>query len=603
EPLLYQGSMLVNDNEGATTPQVVTLMGSGQANPVPVVTVPLLPTSVTPRSGSFRLGVSGSGFVPGAVVNWNGSALSTSFSTGSTLVATVPSSNVNNSGTGIITVSNPAPGGGTSNAAYLHVGSPSSSVSLNSTDVASGITPHGVIAADFDGNKRLDLAVVNSGNNTLTILLGNGNGTFSQTASPATGSTPLAVAAGDFNADGKLDLAVANSGENTVSILLGKGDGTFTSAPNSPIAVGIGPGALGIGDFNNDGRLDIAVADTVESVGSVLLGNGDGTFALTSSGADTESTPVAIGVGDFNGNGALDLAIVNQGSNSVSILPGQGEGSFTTSASVPTGTSPSALAIADFNADGRLDLAVTNQGDSTVSIMLGNGDGTFAGQTVFATGTGPVAITTGDFNDDGKLDLLTVNQASSNVSILLGNGDGSFQPHLNRSAGSTPNGVAAGDFNNDGLLDVVVSNAGASTISVLTQPTPGQMPIVSLSSSTIDFGTQVVGTRSSPQSVTLSNIGTATLNITSFKASAEFDQTNTCGSSLPFGASCKISVTFAPTATGAQSGTITITDDASDSPQVISVSGNGAPPGPVANVTPTSLVFPTQLVGSRSAQQ
>jgi hypothetical protein len=129
------------------------------------------------------------------------------------------------------------------------------------------------------------------------------------------------------------------------------------------------------------------------------------------------------------------------------------------------------------------------------------------------------------------------------------------------------------------------------------------MPVVSLSSTALNFGTQVVGTTSSPQTVTLSNIGTATLFITSINASAQFGQTNNCGSSLPFGNSCTISVTFTPTAIGPLTGTITITDNAANSPQIITLSGTGAAAGPLASVSPTSLTFPTQLAGTKSAQQ
>jgi phospholipase C len=603
EPLGFQGSLLINDDEIGTTPQIVSLAGTGLANPIPVISLPLIPASVSPGSSSFQVTVNGTGFVSGGTVNWNGSPLSTSLVSASTLTATVPSSNISKPATGIITVSSPAPGGGISNPAYLPVGSPGASVSLTSADVASGSSPHGVIAADFDGNGRLDLAVVNSGSNTLTILLGTGSGTFTQASSPITGSTPVAVASGDFNQDGKLDLVVANSGDNTVSVLLGNRDGSFASAPGSPVAVGLGPGAVAVGDFNKDGRLDIAVADTVESVGSVLLGNGDGTFLPTTAGADTGTTPVAIAVADFNNNGSLDLAIVNQGSNSVSILPGQGEGTFTTSANVATGAGPSALVVADFNGDGRLDLAVANQGDSSTSIALGNGDETFTTQTAIATGSGPMAIATGDFNNDGKLDLFTVNQGGSSVSVLLGNGDGTFQNHIDQAVESSPNAVAIGDFNQDGLADFALTSAGTGSAFVLTQPAQGKVPVASLSTSTLAFGTQVVGTTSTAQMVTLSNIGTATLNIASITASSQFGQTNNCGSSLPFGKSCTVSVTFSPSTTGPLSGTVTITDNAANSPQIITLSGTGAPAGPLASVSPTSLTFPIQLAGTKSAQQ
>ncbi len=279
-----------------------------------------------------------------------------------------------------------------------------------------------------------------------------------------TGNMPVAVIAADFNGDGRFDLAVADKGANTVSVLLGKGDGTFPT--RNDFATGTSPVAVAIGDFNGDGKMDLAVVNRDANSVSILLGNGDGTFNPKTD-FTTDTSPVAIAVGDFNGDGKLDLAVVNQGSNTVSIRLGKGDGTFGTKTDFPTGTSPAAIAVADFNADGKPDLAVTNRGDDTVSIFLGKGDGTFGAKTDFPTGTSPAGVAVGDFNSDRKPDLAVANRDANTVSLLLGKGDGTFNPKNDFSTGNNPVSLAAADLNGDSRADLAISNQGSNTVSVL----------------------------------------------------------------------------------------------------------------------------------------
>jgi protocatechuate 3,4-dioxygenase beta subunit len=224
------------------------------------------------------------------------------------------------------------------------------------------------------------------------------------------------VTTGDFNGDGKLDLAVANEMSNTVSILLGNGDGTFQTAVNYD--VGSYPRSVTAGDFNGDGKLDLAVANYFSSNVSILLGNDDGTFQ-TAVNYSAGTNPSSVTTGDFNGDGKLDLAVANSGGNTVSILLGNGDGTFQTAMNYGVGTNPFSVTTGDFNGDGKLDLAVANSGGNTVSILLGNGDGTFQTAVSYGVGSYPYIVTTGDFNGDGKLDLAVTNGSSNNVSILL----------------------------------------------------------------------------------------------------------------------------------------------------------------------------------------
>ncbi len=588
-------------------------------NPVPFINQPLVPDAVAPGAAGFTLTVNGTGFVPGATVDWNGAALPTTFVSGSQLTASVPAANVATADTASVTVVNPAPGG-KSNVVFFSVTLSAATVNfVNSpgSPISVGNYPNTVVEGDFNGDGKPDLAVANQNSNTVTILLGNGDGTFTQApGSPITvGSAPDGIAVGDFNGDGKLDLAVANEGSNTVTILLGNGDGTFTQAPSSPIAVGTGPQAIAAGDFNADGKLDLAVADGANGLNShvtILLGNGDGTFTQAPGSPIAVGTgPDALAVGDFNGDGKLDLAVANAVSSNVTILLGNGDGTFTQAPGSPISVDlgPDGIVAGDFNGDGKLDLAVAASGISHVDILLGNGDGTFtpAPGSPVTVGLAPAAITAADFNGDGKLDLATASRDNDAVTLLLGNGDGTFSTLAGTAIGATtggaPSSLIAGDFNGLGRLGLATANevgTGGNSVSILLQA-----PAVTLSASSLSYADQVVNTTSSAQSVTVTNSGFSTMSFSSIAASGPFAvqaSGTTCSASaaLAVGASCTVSVTFTPTATGAATGSLTLTDNAASSPQTVGLSGTGVSAG-VTSLSSTSVNFGFQVVGISSS--
>jgi hypothetical protein len=445
------GSYSVMVKVAAAPPTTTTLVSS--LSPSTYAQNVTLGATVSPAPGSGTVTFEASGMVLGTKTLANGQAALT--------VNTLPT-------------------GTTSLKAYYSGGSsfaPSTSAALPQTVIgvsangfqtpvtyAAGTNPHGVVVSDFNGDGKADIALANTGSNSVSVLLGNGNGTFNGAQNYTAGTAPASVAIGDFNGDGKVDLAVSNAGGNNVSVLLGNGDGTFQPAAN--YAAGAGPSAVTAGDFNGDGKVDLAISNAGGNNVSVLLGNGDGTFQPAANYA-VGAAPSAVAIGDFNGDGKVDLAVSNAGGNSMSVLSGNGDGTFQSAVNYAVGAGPSAVAIGDFNGDGKVDLAVSNAGGNSVSVLLGNGDGTFRSAVTYAAGNAPSAIVAGDFNGDNRTDLAVTNASTNSVNVLTGNGDGTFTAPVSATASLQPVSLAVGDFNGDGRADLAVAIAGSNSVSVL----------------------------------------------------------------------------------------------------------------------------------------
>jgi FG-GAP-like repeat len=282
---------------------------------------------------------------------------------------------------------------------------------------------------------------------------------------------------GDFNNSGHLGLVATDVDTENVGVLLGNGDGTFTHS-SAFVLTGPDPNSLAVGDWNGDGNLDMAIAPSFGGADTVIeLGYSDGAFNLPTAQTITpviDEVQTAIAAGDFNGDGKLDLAVTSE-ANTVTILLGNGDGTFSQAHGSPisVGNFPAAIAVCDFNGDGKLDLAVANLQDDTVTILLGKGDGTFtpSSGSPISVGSEPGAIAIGDFTGNGKPGLAVANSGSNNVTILSGNGDGTFTPAPGSpvSTGAAPSLLAAGDFNGSGRLGLAVGNTGDHTISILVQ--------------------------------------------------------------------------------------------------------------------------------------
>jgi predicted dienelactone hydrolase len=563
-------------------------------NPVPLINQPLVPDAISPGGAAFTLTVNGTGFVSGSVVNWNGSPRATRFVSSSQVTAAILTSDIKKAHMAAVTVVNPAPGGGDSNTVLFPIAL-STSIAMSESNYGVGSGSLGVSVADLNRDGKLDLVV---SDNAISVLLGNGDGTFQSPVTYAVGESPTEIKIADFNGDGKLDLAVTNSVSNTVSVLLGNGDGTFQ--PQVQYPTGTGSYGLAAADVNADGKLDLVVTNYFANTVSVLLGNGDGTFQPHVDYA-VGPVPTSIAVGDFNQDGKLDLAVTNSSNvDTVTVLLGNGDGTFSKGRTYSAGFIPRYVTSADFNGDGKLDLAVANQGDGTISILLGNGDGTFQPQVSYATASTPTSVIAADLNGDGKLDLATAdNNSIGTASVLLGNGDGSFQPHMEFSAGVSANQVAVGDFDRNGTLDLAVANQGSNQVSILLQD-----GTVSVNPSSLNFGAQVVGTRSSTQKVVLTNLGNSTLKISSIAVTGtdagDFTEKNDCGSSLPPKAHCTMRVTFKPAKLGPRNAVVAITDNAPGSPQTVPLNGIGATAEPNATLSTKSLTFAIRLVSTTS---
>jgi hypothetical protein len=351
--------------------------------------------------------------------------------------------------------------------------------------------PNLVAVGDFRGNGVKDLVTSNRVDSSVKVFLGNvdslgnGDGTFSQHALSSTNTDPYATSltVGDFNGDGKLDIVTTSYVYPSLSVLLGNGDGTFQTAHTYPL--GRPPNAVAVGHFHDDPNhpniLDLVTANYDQSSVSVLLGKGDGTFqpAVT---YDVGLHPTSVAVGDFRGNGTLDIVTGNGGGHSVTVLLGNGDGTFDqiTAQDYQAGY-VSAVAVGDFRGNGMLDIITVNgaQGQGTVSVLLGNGHGTFAGAQNTYLGDYPTDLALGDFDADGKLDVVVTiysPTSSPGLALLYGRGDGFFQAPIHYDLPPIMYNLVADSFQGRGnrFQDVAVISAGV--VSVLLNVGDGSVP-------------------------------------------------------------------------------------------------------------------------------
>ena len=452
--------------------------------------------------------------------------------------------------------------------------------------------PLGVATGSFDQRAAKDLAVTVSYRvggtpaNAVDILIPDAMGAPVLAHSYTLHQSPGAIATADLNGDGNLDLVVAGNdpgtGEWGYTVLRGNGDGTFRTPLSYPQSVVTSAGQMVVADFNNDHKPDIAIALGNQNI-AVLLGNGDGTFGPPSYYFDNGAGIIMSA--DFNSDGNVDLAATladNSVQTPTAFLFGKGDGTFQP-AVFPLGQY-AAFSTGDFNNDGKADLL--GNGASGLQVLLGNGDGTFSAlppswiepPNLFFSGGQLLA----DINSDGNLDIIVSLYQGVHIDhqgVFPGNGDGTFGPFVDvlDFVDYIPSAyvLAAPDVNGDGKPDLVFVDTTINDIFVLlntTSPGPG----VKLSPSSISFPSTNVGSTSGPVPVTLTNTGQVALSVSAVSITGaqanQFSQTNTCTSVQP-NTTCTINVMFTPAAAGNAAASLTITDNATGSPQAVALSG------------------------------
>jgi VCBS repeat protein len=471
-----------------------------------------------------------------------------------------------------------------------------------------GSGPNSIAVGRLNDDPFADLAGTNGGSNTVTTaIIDPSNPADTVLTDYPVGNSPDAVAIGDLDGDGHADMVVANAASNDVSILLGDGSGGFSQPSYSPVPVGAGPSAIKIADLNHDGKPEIVTANPGSDSVTVMTPISSGYSAQD---FHVGSLAGSLAIADFNSDGNPDIVVANQGGNDVTVLLGDGMGGFSAGPASPyaVGLDPTSITAADLSGDGKPDLAITNTDSNNVTVLLGNGAGGFteAPSSPFSTGGGgPSSVETGDLNGDGRADLVIANADTSNVSVLLGDGTGGFS-----FAAGSPFPVANGpvqavvvDVTLDQVPDIItVSPPTDSATALINRGWPKLVP----TPTALDFHDQSVNTISAPQVISVTNSGGGDASIDNVRVAG--DQAadfliagDSCTGHVDHGATCQVSVRFAPSAYGLRTARLELRSDSPTSPDTIPLSGTSparAPGSPPLAATPTPLHFVDQLVGT-----
>ena len=455
-----------------------------------------------------------------------------------------------------------------------------------------GRAPQAITSGDFNGDGLWDVATVNGTSDDVSVLLGNGNGTFRAAVSFGVGKIPLAVVADDMDRDGHQDLVLALSGSDQVVVLQGEGTGLFHKLASQDS--GKGTTFLAVRDLNGDGWSDV-VAVNSGRFGyyppfnlSVLFNDRKGGLRapVTYENEDRDGMfPTGVLVEDMTGDGKPDLTVTwsqpswRSPNGLVSLLKNTGEGTFVFEKEIKPGLTLSAIQGADVNHDGLADLAVTSLFSDTVRILLQRAGGIFTELDPIKVGFAPVGAIFRDFNGDQELDLVVVNRDSNSVSMFLGNGKGLFTSAGHFGVGATPSAVVLEDFDRDQYPDLAAASTNSDGVSVLLSG-GGAIPLPSVSTDALVFepGTKQEQTETG-QTIRLTNIGLGLLKIVEVGISGQGAEAfsvadNTCvGVALHMGDSCTLHVGFSPHDQGSHHATLIIQDNASGSPRRVALKG------------------------------
>ncbi len=452
-----------------------------------------------------------------------------------------------------------------------------------------GAHPEGLTVGDFNEDGHLDIATANSDSDDVSVLLGNGNGTFRSGYSFGVGKSPMFLTTGDLNLDGKSDLAVAETGADRVVVLFGKGNGFFEEPV--PYPSGKGPTFLALGDVDGDEAPDMVVINSGRFghyppfSWSVLLNNGQGEFVVTQHVEEQDRRglfPTGASLADLDDDGLPDVTLTwsqpswRTPNGYVSVFRNQGQGTFSSWKTIQAGFTLSAVTQTDLDADGNLDLMVTSLFTDSIKLLLQLGPGRYTKPANMEVGFGPVALGYKDLDGDGHRDLIATNRASDSTSILLGRGDGSFQPAGHYAVGAVPTAMGIEDFDNDGLPDIVTANSGSDDVSILLSGKT-VIPSISLSADDIRFSADVDAPAQRTLQLTVSNVGLGSLSIADIvlEGSRAFsvDRESCAGATLTTGELCALPIHFKSTAPGMHQALLRIFDNAPGGPRIVTLSG------------------------------
>ncbi len=326
-----------------------------------------------------------------------------------------------------------------------------------------------VRSADVDGDGALDLLLALEQTDQLGVLPGLGDGTFGDLLVFPAGLGPIGTAVADLNADGLPDVVVSNPSAGQISVLRNTSPGPGTIALAAPVGyvVGQGPYGLAISDLDGDGDRDLAVALRADNRVALVVGDGDGNFAASTS-VPTGLGPHGLAAADLDGDGDTDLLTADYSGGTVSVLINQGGGSFSAPASTQTGLGAREVVVADLTGDDVPDVLVANSDAASLTLLPGEGDGGLAeGADLQAVAAGaPRVVTVADLDADGDQDIGCANNGGDSISVFLNQADGTFAPRQDYPAGTGPLGLTVGDFNLDGLLDLAASHAASGDVYV-----------------------------------------------------------------------------------------------------------------------------------------
>ena len=351
----------------------------------------------------------------------------------------------------------------------LELPSPPPNIFYKYNELKVGKGPAYLITADLNLDGLPDLVSANAKNNTLSVLISKGDGTFRKTLTFLVASEPTTIATGDVNGDGIPDLLTNSRGTGQFTSLLGYGNGSFRMLPG--VKTGKVPLAIIPADFNRDEKMDVAVTLTFDKM-EIFLGSGDGTFNKGET-YPTGSRPFSGVSEDFNKDGNTDIALATSSSvsSAIRLYMGKENGTFSKPRNIAKGLVPLSLIKKDMNGNGLQDLIFSSGQGDNMYMLLSRGDGTFEKEITFSGGGGPIALTAGHFNSDNQIDIAVANSRSSNFSLVIRTANESFH-YPTRDyivAGGTPLAITSGDYNDDGMTDIAVASNAKNTIEIYLQ--------------------------------------------------------------------------------------------------------------------------------------